>query len=124
MKKIKNNQGHTIPIVIVIIIVLSIITSSVVYAVNTSSKKAINKINNYTEKLVSENTTYLFLNDVLENNVLVETQDYLNHQFTITLIENNVYSFIIKNESNFELNATIEFTNDSYQILKWGFLVK
>ena len=66
MNKLKSNKGHTIPIVIVIVLVLTILTSSIVYAVNVSTKKTNNEIINYTEKLVIENTTYAFLNDVLE----------------------------------------------------------
>ena len=127
MNKLKSNKGHTIPIVIVIVLVLTILTSSIVYAVNVSTKKTNNEIINYTEKLVIENTTYAFLNDVLENTINLETDvsenyEYNNHTFNISLVETDTYSFVVAGESSYVLIATIKFTTDSYVILKWGFV--
>ena len=125
--KLKSNKGHTIPIVIVIVLVLTILTSSIVYAVNVSTKKTNNEIINYTEKLVIENTTYAFINDVLEDTINLETDVYENyeyndHTFNISLVETDTYSFVVAGESSYVLNATIKFTTDSYEILKWGFV--
>ena len=127
MNKLKSNKGHTIPIVIVIVLVLTILTSSIVYAVNVSTKKTNNEIINYTEKLVIENTTYAFINDVLEDAINLETDVYENyeyndHTFNISLVEADTYSFVVAGESSYVLNATIKFTADSYEILKWGFV--
>jgi hypothetical protein len=127
MNKLKSNKGHTIPIVIVIVLVLTILTSSIVYAVNVSTKKTNNEIINYTEKLVIENTTYAFLNDVLKDTINLETDVYENyeyndHTFNISLVEADTYSFVVAAESSYVLNATIKFTTDSYEILKWGFV--
>lgn len=127
MNKLKSNKGHTIPIVIVIVLVLTILTSSIVYAVNVSTKKTNNEIINYTEKLVIENTTYAFINDVLENTINLKTDvyenyEYNNHTFNISLVEADTYSFVVTGESSYVLNATIKFTTDSYEILKWGFV--
>lgn len=127
MNKLKSNKGHTIPIVIVIVLVLTILTSSIVYAVNVSTKKTNNEIINYTEKLVIENTTYAFLNDVLEDAINLETDvsenyEYNNHTFNISLVETDTYSFVVAGESSYVLKATIKFTTDSYEILKWGFV--
>ncbi|MBR6515996.1 MAG: hypothetical protein IKT40_03980 [Bacilli bacterium] len=127
MNKLKSNKGHTIPIVIVIVLVLTILTSSIVYAVNVSTKKTNNEIINYTEKLVIENTTYAFLNDVLEDainleNDVSENYEYNNHTFNILLVETDTYSFVVAGESSYVLKATIKFTTDSYEILKWGFV--
>ena len=58
MKKIKTNQGHTIPIVLVIIIVLTIMTSSIVYAVSVSTKKTSKDVIEYTNKLQIENNMF------------------------------------------------------------------
>ena len=132
MNKLKSNKGHTIPIVIVIVLVLTILTSSIVYAVNVSTKRTNNEIISYTEKLVIENTTYAFINDVLEDVINLETDVYENyeyndHTFNISLVETDTYSFatysfVVTNESSYVLNATIKFTTDSYEILKWGFV--
>lgn len=121
MKKIRNNQGHTIPIVLVIIIVLTILTSTIVYAVSVSTKKTNNMINKYTTKLEIENVMYQFLNDVVENDIELTTQEYNNKTFTISLVDANVYSFIVTSDTNYALNATIKFNTNSYEILKWGF---
>lgn len=127
MNKLKSNKGHTIPIVIVIVLVLTILTSSIVYAVNVSTKRTNNEIISYTEKLVIENTTYAFINDVLEDAIDLETgvyenYEYNDHTFNISLVETGTYSFVVTNESSYVLNATIKFTTDSYEILKWGFV--
>lgn len=132
MNKLKSNKGHTIPIVIVIVLVLTILTSSIVYAVNVSTKRTNNEIISYTEKLVIENTTYAFINDVLEDAINLETgvyenYEYNDHTFNISLVETDTYSFytysfVVTNESSYVLNATIKFTTDSYEILKWGFV--
>ena len=121
MKKIRNNQGHTIPIVLVIIIVLTILTSTIVYAVSVSTKKTNNMINKYTTKLEIENVMYQFLNDVVENDIELTTQEYNNKTFTISLVDANVYSFIVTSDTKYALNATIKFNTNSYEILKWGF---
>lgn len=121
MKKIRNNQGHTIPIVLVIIIVLTILTSTIVYAVSVSTKKTNNMINKYTTKLEIENVMYQFLNDVVENDLELTTQEYNNKTFTISLVDANVYSFIVTSDTKYALNATIKFNTNSYEILKWGF---
>lgn len=127
MNKLKSNKGHTIPIVIVIVLVLTILTSSIVYAVNVSTKRTNNEIISYTEKLVIENTTYAFINDVLEDAIdleadVYENYEYNDHTFNISLVETGTYSFVVTNESSYVLNATIKFTTDSYEILKWGFV--
>lgn len=127
MNKLKSNKGHTIPIVIVIVLVLTILTSSIVYAVNVSTKRTNNEIISYTEKLVIENTTYAFINDVLEDAINLETgvyenYEYNDHTFNISLVKTDTYSFVVTNESSYVLNATIKFTTDSYEILKWGFV--
>lgn len=124
MKKIRNNQGHTIPIVLVIIIVLTILTSTIVYAVSVSTKKTNNMIIEYTTKLEIENVMYQFLNDVVENDIELTTQEYNNKTFTISLVNANVYSFIVTSDTNYALNATIKFNTNSYEILKWGFVKK
>lgn len=125
MKKIRNNQGHTIPIVLVIIIVLTILTSTIVYAVSVSTKKTNNMIIEYTTKLEIENVMYQFLNDVVENDIENEieltTQEYNNKTFTISPVDADVYSFIVTSDTNYALNATIKFNTNSYEILKWGF---
>ena len=121
MKKIRNNQGHTIPIVLVIIIVLTILTSTIVYAVSVSTKKTNNMIIEYTTKLEIENVMYQFLNDVVENDIELTTQEYNNKTFTISLVDANVYSFIVTSDTNYALNTTIKFNTNSYEILKWGF---
>lgn len=121
MKKIRNNQGHTIPIVLVIIIVLTILTSTIVYAVSVSTKKTNKMIIEYTTKLEIENVMYQFLNDVVENDIELTTQEYNNKTFTISLVDANVYSFIVTSDTNYALNTTIKFNTNSYEILKWGF---
>ena len=121
MKKIRNNQGHTIPIALVIIIVLTILTSTIVYAVSVSTKKTNNMINKYTTKLEIENVMYQFLNDVVENDIELTTQEYNNKTFIISLVDTNVYSLIVTSDTNYALNATIKFNTNSYEILKWGF---
>lgn len=122
MKKIRNNQGHTIPIALVIIIVLTILTSTIVYAVSVSTKKTNNMIIEYTTKLEIENVMYQFLNDVVENDIELTTQEYNNKTFIISLVDTNVYSLIVTSDTNYALNATIKFNTNSYEILKWGFV--
>ena len=121
MKKIRNNQGHTIPIALVIIIVLTILTSTIVYAVSVSTKKTNNMIIEYTTKLEIENVMYQFLNDVVENDIELTTQEYNNKTFIISLVDTNVYSLIVTSDTKYALNATIKFNTNSYEILKWGF---
>ncbi len=121
MKKIRNNQGHTIPIALVIIIVLTILTSTIVYAVSVSTKKTNNMIIEYTTKLEIENVMYQFLNDVVENDIELTTQEYNNKTFTISLVDANVYSFSVTSDTKYALKATIKFNTNSYEILKWGF---
>lgn len=126
MKKIRTNQGHTIPIVLVIIIVLTIMTSSIVYAVSVSSKRTNNEVIEYTNKLQIENNMYQLLNEVVndKNNDKLFTQVYNNITFDISLVEDTTYTFRVSNDSSYKLTATIKFNNDytSYDILKWGFI--
>lgn len=130
MRKLNSNNGHTIPIVLVIVIVLTIMTSSVVYAVSVSTKRTNAEIIESTNKLVLENATYAFVNDFIVNEELRNQEfidyEYNNCSFTITPVENdtNIYVFSVTNDSNYKLNATIEFNFDanSYKILKWGFV--
>lgn len=128
MKKIKTNQGHTIPIVLVIIIVLTIMTSSIVYAVSVSTKKTSKDVIEYTNKLQIENNMYQLLNEVVNGNFTLSTQVYKddneNITFDISLVEDTKYTFNVSNDSSYKLNATIKFNNDytSYDILKWGFI--
>lgn len=75
----------------------------------------------YTTKLEIENVMYQFLNDVVENDIELTTQEYNNKTFTISLVDTNVYSFIVTSDTNYALNATIKFNTNSYEILKWGF---
>lgn len=128
MKKIKTNQGHTIPIVLVIIIVLTIMTSSIVYAVSVSTKKTSKDVIEYTNKLQIENNMYQLLNEVVNGNFTLSTQVYKddneNITFDISLVEDTKYTFNVSNDSSYKLNATIIFSSeyDSYDILKWGFI--
>ena len=126
MKKIKTNQGHTIPIVLVIIIVLTIMTSSIVYAVSVSTKKTSKDVIEYTNKLQIENNMYQLLNEVVndKNNDKLSTQVYNNITFDISLVEDTTYTFRVSNDSSYKLTATIIFSSeyDSYDILKWGFI--
>ena len=78
-------------------------------------------INKYTTKLEIENVMYQFLNDVVENDLELTTQEYNNKTFTISLVDANVYSFIVTSDTKYALNATIKFNTNSYEILKWGF---
>ena len=124
MKKIRTNQGHTIPIVLVIIIVLTIMTSSIVYAVSVSSKRTNNEVIEYTNKLQIENNMYQLLNGVVNGSVTLNPQSYNDTTFDITLVEDTTYTFNVSNDSSYKLTATIKFNNDytSYDILKWGFM--
>lgn len=128
MRKLNSNNGHTIPIVLVIVIVLTIMTSSVVYAVSVSTKRTNAEIIESTNKLVLENATYAFINDFIVNEEFRSQEfidyEYNNCSFMIEKDVTNTYVFSVTNDSNYKLNATIEFNFDanSYKILKWGFV--
>ena len=106
MKKIKTNQGHTIPIVLVIIIVLTIMTSSIVYAVSVSTKKTSKDVIEYTNKLQIENNMYQLLNEVVNGNFTLSTQVYKddneNITFDISLVEDTKYTFNVSNDSSYK----------------------
>lgn len=124
MKKLKNNQGYTLSIVLVIMIVLAIMTSTILFSVTAKTKSTTSIVSSELKKIELEKEAYKYLNSILLN------EDYISDNFNITKEEINkndlIYSYVIsyKDETQLlKLDIIVDFddTYSSYKITKWSY---
>lgn len=124
MKKLKNNQGYTLSIVLVIMIVLAIMTSTILFSVTAKTKSTTSIVSSELKKIELEKEAYKYLNSILLE------ENYTSDNFNITeeeLNENDlIYSYVIsyKDETQLlKLEIIVDFdaTYSSYKITKWSY---
>lgn len=131
MKKLKNNEGYTLSIVLVIMVVLAILTStillSVTFKMKTTNKIVLDSIN----QMELEKIAYNYLNQIVINektlpdetsSIIDEKEGYVIQIFSPEEGETTYEIIITRSGNAATLKAEIEFKeeNTSYIILRWG----
>lgn len=132
MKKLKQNSGYTLSVVLVIMIVLAILTSSIIFSVTFKTNTTNKIVQASVEKIELEKVTYSYLNNVVIKGSIIILEDtsignsftYSNYTFKVDLVddENDIYLITVISPSLSTLTTRIDFQEDhtSYTILSWG----
>ena len=146
MKKLKSNQGITLPFTVVVMFFVALLIAALVGYVSLSYQLSTRQIRLAEHKIILENEMYNYINEMYD--YINEMYDYINEMYNIDDI-GDLNSFlseadfppihekynikVFENEGNLiieltnvVLKAELEFTLDendiiSYQIKKWGF---
>lgn len=137
MKKLKSNQGITLPFTVVIMFFVALLIAALVGYVSLSYQLSTRQIRLAEHKIILENEMYDYI-----KNINIDDIGDLNSfpsEADFTRFKENYYIKVFKNEGNLiielkeqinypnvVLKAELEFTLDkngkiSYQIKKWGF---
>ncbi|HRU49844.1 MAG TPA: hypothetical protein P5297_07925 [Bacilli bacterium] len=135
MKKLKSNQGITLPFTVVVMFFVALLIAALVGYVSLSYQLSTRQIRLAEHKIILENEMYDYIkniDDIGDLNSFPSEADF-------TQFKENYYIKVFKNEGNLiielkeqinypnvVLKAELEFTLDengkiSYQIKKWGF---
>ena len=138
MKKLKSNQGITLPFTVVIMFFVALLMAALVGYVSLSYQISTRQIRLAEHKIILENVMYNFLTennleDGFDDNSLkiIDSYQYLNRYFYLE-IEKISYDKLIKmklkdksNYINIVLKAELEYSDSGtkiiYKITKWGF---
>ena len=137
MKKLKSNQGITLPFTVVVMFFVALLIAALVGYVSLSYQLSTRQIRLAEHKIILENEMYDYI-----KNINIDDIGDLNSfpsEADFTQFKENYYIKVFKNEGNLiielkeqinypnvVLKAELEFTLDkngkiSYQIKKWGF---
>ncbi|HON63737.1 MAG TPA: hypothetical protein PK840_02525 [Bacilli bacterium] len=138
MKKLKSNQGITLPFTVVIMFFVALLMAALVGYVSLSYQISTRQIRLAEHKIILENVMYYYLTennleDGFDDNSLkiIDSYQYLNRYFYLE-IEKISYDKLIKmklkdksNYINIVLKAELEYSDSGtkiiYKITKWGF---
>jgi hypothetical protein len=138
MKKLKSNQGITLPFTVVIMFFVALLMAALVGYVSLSYQISTRQIRLAEHKIILENVMYYYLTennleDGFDDNSLkiIDSYQYLNRYFYLE-IEKISYDKLIKmklkdksNYINIVLKAELKYsysgTKIIYKITKWGF---
>lgn len=123
MTKLKNNQGYTLSIVLVIMVTLAILTSSILFTVTLKSNTSTNVVENKILKIDLEKHLYLFLNNVVTTQEEPTTETIDSCHISV-FAQDNVYNIeVTKTNENLKLIAQITFSNSfqTYEIIMLGY---
>lgn len=137
MKKLKSNQGITLPFTVVVMFFVALLIAALVGYVSLSYQLSTRQIRLAEHKIILENEMYKNIDDIIKNiddiGVLNSSEaDFtpFNEKYYIKVFENEGNLIIeLKEQINYPnvvLKAELEFTlgengKISYQINKWGF---
>jgi hypothetical protein len=138
MKKLKSNQGITLPFTVVIMFFVALLMAALVGYVSLSYQISTRQIRLAEHKIILENVMYYYLTennleDGFDDNSLkiIDSYQYLNRYFYLE-IEKISYDKLIKmklkdtsNYINIVLKAELQYSDSgtgiTYEITKWGF---
>lgn len=123
MNKLKQNNGYTLSIVLVIVIVLTILTSSILFSIIIKIKTTNNTIQKSIEEIELEKITYSYLNSLVINNKKPSNLDTTTYKVVVNEVSEDTFIIIVSlEERNTILETEIKFTTcyTSYTILRWG----
>ena len=132
MKKLKSNQGITLPFTVVVMFFVALLIAALVGYVSLSYQLSTRQIRLAEHKIILENKMYDYIkniDDIGYLNSLPLEADF-NEKYYIKVFKNEGNLIIeLKEQINYPnvvLKAELEFTLDendiiSYQIKKWGF---
>lgn len=141
MKKLKSNQGITLPFTVVVMFFVALLIAALVGYVSLSYQLSTRQIRLAEHKIILENKMYDKMYDYIKNIDDIEDLNFFpsEAEADFTLFNEKYYIKVFKNEGNLiielkeqinypnvVLKAELEFTLDendkiSYQIKKWGF---
>jgi len=135
MKKLKSNQGITLPFTVVIMFFVALLIAALVGYVSLSYQLSTRQIRLAEHKIILENEMYDYIkniDDIWDLNSFPSEADFtqFKEKYYIKVFKNEGNLIIeLKEQINYPnvvLKAELEFTLDknyiiSYQIKKWGF---
>ncbi|MFA6595863.1 MAG: hypothetical protein WCT00_06070 [Bacilli bacterium] len=135
MKKLKSNQGITLPFTVVVMFFVALLIAALVGYVSLSYQLSTRQIRLAEHKIILENKMYDYIkniDDIGDLNSFPSEADFTPFKYYIQVFKNegNLIILIIElkeqiNYPNVVLKAELEFTLEngiiSYQIKKWGF---
>jgi hypothetical protein len=131
MKKLKSNQGITLPFTVVIMFFVALLIAALVGYVSLSYQLSTRQIRLAEHKIILENEMYDYIKNIDDINSFPSEADFkqFKEKYYIKVFKNKVNLIIeLKEQINYPnvvLKAELEFTLEngiiSYQIKKWGF---
>lgn len=126
MKKLKNNQGYTLSIVLVIMIVLAIMTSTILFSITAKTKSTTSIVSSELKKIELEKVTYEYLNEVIISGSKPVSKNLDNHYINVPNSDSLIYTIEVSYHDETvltKLEIMVEFndTYSSYKITKWSY---
>lgn len=122
MLKLKNSQGYSLSVVLVLMVVFGVLTSSILFTVSIKTKITNKDVVSSFEKRELDKEMYDYLNRfVLTSEFPLDVDD----SFKVEQIEENTYIITLTNDSHkYFKTLTIKITSssDTYVIHSWGYL--
>lgn len=120
MLKLKNSQGYSLSVVLVLMVVFGVLTSSILFTVSIKTKITNKDVVSSFEKRELDKEMYDYLNS------FVLTSEFPSgDSFKVEQIEENTYIITLTNDSHkYFKTLTIKITSSSntYVIHSWGYL--
>lgn len=120
MLKLKNSQGYSLSVVLVLMVVFGVLTSSILFTVSIKTKITNKDVVSSFEKRELDKEMYEYLNS------FVLTSEFSSDgSFKVEQIEENTYIITLTNDSHkYFKTLTIKITSSSntYVIHSWGYL--
>lgn len=121
--KNKLNHGNTLPIVLIVLIVASIIALGITYVVATTSNYRVKKSTQDINYIILGNEAYDVINDANDYYLLNGTLlDYTASNDKIkdsNLTDNEMHFKIVNEELKLEIQIIVIYDSSGYQIFKW-----
>lgn len=129
----KKNRGNTLPIVIVIVVITTIMIAATAMTLYVRTKQSVNQSSYDVCKFDLENEVYGIINVILENSSFDYLSEYETNQIekfgTKSSVDSNKLTISIHSLTTFEtlaLNCVIVFEEEAsvykdYKIESWGF---
>lgn len=128
MKKLKSNQGITLPFTVVIMFFVALLIAALVGYVSLSYQLSTRQIRLAEHKIILENEMYDYIKNIDDINSFPSEADFkqFKEKYYIKVFKNEGNLIIeLKGQINYPnvvLKAELEFTLDeNYKIKKWGF---
>lgn len=121
--KNKFNHGNTLPIVLIVLIVASIIALGITYVVATTSNYRVKKSTQDINYIILGNEAYDVINDAndyyLLNGTLIGYTSSNDKIKDSNLTDNEMHFKIVNEELKLEIQIIVIYDSSGYQIFKW-----
>ena len=121
--KNKLNHGNTLPIVLIVLIVASIIALGITYVVATTSNYRVKKSTQDINYIILGNEAYDVINDAndyyLLNGTLIGYTASNDKIKDSNLTDNEMHFKIVNEELKLEIQISVIYDSSGYQIFKW-----